>query len=61
MINLDPDIKKILRNAGVDPDKATDEQIALADRLIQLHTTAQGVLDHRGAGEALFRRIWGSR
>ncbi len=56
---MDPDIKKVLEIAHIDPAKATDEQIALADRMLQIYTMQDGRVRPAAAAEALWRRLNG--
>jgi hypothetical protein len=56
---LDPDLAKLLREAGVDPDKATDRQIALADKILADNTGGHGVFNWTGAIDAMRRHAHG--
>jgi hypothetical protein len=58
---IDPDIAKVLRAADIDPAKATIEQITLADRMLLIYTMPDGKPRHTVAGEALWRRLNGSK
>jgi hypothetical protein len=58
-ILMDPDIARVLSIAGINPVKATDLQIALADRMLQIYTTQDGKVRFGAAGDALWRRLNG--
>jgi hypothetical protein len=61
LTDLDPDIRKVLERTGIDPRKATDEQITLADRMIQIYTMADGRPRIDAASNALWRRLYGGQ
>jgi len=56
---IDPDIKKVLELAHIDLAKVTDEQLAWADRCLQVYTTQDGTHRHSAAAEALWRKLNG--
>ena len=56
---IDPDIAKVLTKAKINPASATNIEIALADRMLQIYTTQDGKHRHDAAAEALWRRLNG--
>jgi hypothetical protein len=57
MTTLDPDIAKVLDLARIDRDQRTNQTIALADRMLLLHTGTNGVINHAAAASSLMRRL----
>ena len=43
---LDPDIARVLQNAHIIPEAATDAEIAMADRMLQIHGSIHKAADH---------------
>ena len=54
---IDPDIAKVLTKAKINPASATDIEIALADRMLQIYTTQDGKHRHDAAATALWRML----
>ena len=56
--SLDPDIAKVLDLARITADQRNDNHIiALADRMLMLHTGTNGVINHAAAASSLMRRL----
>lgn len=56
--SLDPDIAKVLDLARITSPRRDDTRtIALADRMLLLHTGTNGVMNHAAAASSLLRRL----
>lgn len=58
---LETSLAQVLELAGIEPADASDWQVALADRMIQLSTSGHGVVNLRSAALALRRHLEAQR